>query len=198
MTDTTAEHQVAAPASVYDELPDAPPKRKLKFTVVGKIAITIVTFWVVLAFLGPFISPYHEADIIADDSFTEPGEVCSVYEEGFCSYHILGTDYLGRDTLSRILWGARTTIGVSFIATIIAYIVGVILGIGAAVGGNKLDMGLSRGERRVHLDTAHHVGTGDYRGCRKLHTDSHLHGRVHLLDHRISYFPGAGAGCDGE
>ena len=102
-----AENQVAAPASVYDELPDAPPKRKLKFTVVGKIAITIVTFWVVLAFLGPFASPYHEADIIADDSFTEPGETCSEYEEGLCSYHILGTDYLGRDTLSRIMWGAR-------------------------------------------------------------------------------------------
>ena len=143
MSDIT-ENQVAAPLTDYDELPDAPPKRKLKFTVVGKTAITIVTFWVVIALAGPFISPYHEADIIADDSFTEMGEVCSEYEEGYCTYHVLGTDYLGRDVLSRILWGARTTLGISFVATVIAYVIGVILGIGAAVGGVKLDTGLSR------------------------------------------------------
>ena len=76
--------------------------------------------------------------------FTEAGEVCSEYEEDYCTYHILGTDYLGRDTLSRIMWGARTTIGISFAATVLAYIVGVIFGIAAAVGGSKLDMGFSR------------------------------------------------------
>ena len=143
MTDV-AENQVAAPLTAYDELPDAPPKRRLKFTIVGKTAITIVGFWVVIAVIGPFISPYHEADIIADDSFTEAGEVCSEYEEGLCSYHVLGTDYLGRDILSRVLWGARTTLGISFAATTMAYVIGVILGIAAAIGGPKLDTGLSR------------------------------------------------------
>tara|TARA_B100001123_G_C14956905_1_gene886034 strand:- start:163 stop:792 length:630 start_codon:yes stop_codon:yes gene_type:complete len=42
------------------------------------------------------------------------------------------------------MWGARTTIGISFAATVLAYIVGVIFGIAAAVGGSKLDMGFSR------------------------------------------------------
>ena len=56
----------------------------------------------------------------------------------------LGTDYLGRDTLSRILFGARTTIGISFIATLWAYVIGVTLGIAAAVGSKTLDMTLSR------------------------------------------------------
>jgi peptide/nickel transport system permease protein len=56
----------------------------------------------------------------------------------------LGTDYLGRDTLSRILFGARTTIGISFIATLLAYVIGVTLGIAAAVGSKLLDMTLSR------------------------------------------------------
>jgi len=143
MSDVT-ENQLDAPLTQYDELPDAPPKRRMKFSLIGKIAISIVIFWVVVAFVGPFISPYHEADIIADDSFTEMGEVCSEYEEDYCTHHILGTDYLGRDTLSRIMWGARTTIGISFAATVLAYIVGVIFGIGAAVGGAKLDMGFSR------------------------------------------------------
>ena len=45
------------------------------------------------------------------------------------------TDYIGRDVLSRIIWGARTTIGISFIATMLAYFVGITLGIAAAVAG---------------------------------------------------------------
>ena len=145
MTESVA--KVAAPGTVgthFEELPDAPPKRKLKFTPVGKVAISIVCFWLVIVVIGPWISPYHEADLIADDSFTPSGEYCSEWEEGVCSFHVLGTDYLGRDVLSRIIYGARTTIGVSFVATVLAYIIGVIFGIAAAVGGSKLDMGLSR------------------------------------------------------
>ena len=52
--------------------------------------------------------------------------------------------YLGRDTLSRILFGARTTIGISLLATLLAYLIGVTLGIAAAVGSKFLDMCLSR------------------------------------------------------
>ena len=131
-------------AAQCDELPDAPPKRRLKFTPVGKIAIGIVAFWLVMVAIGPFVSPYDQADLIADDSFTPSGEYCSEWEEGPCTYHLLGTDYLGRDVFSRIVWGARITIGISFIATALAYVVGVILGIAAAVGGPKLDTGFSR------------------------------------------------------
>ncbi len=69
--------------------------------------------------------------------------VCPAGEEG-ATLFLLGTDRLGRDVLSRIIYGARTTIGVSFAATVLAYIIGVIFGIAAAVGGSKLDMGLSR------------------------------------------------------
>ena len=56
----------------------------------------------------------------------------------------LGSDYLGRDTLSRTLFGARTTIGISLASTLLAYLVGVTLGIAAAVGGVVLDSALSR------------------------------------------------------
>ena len=142
-----AAEKVPAPGDAttrFEELPDAPPKRRLKFTPVGKVAIGVVAFWFVIVAIGPWISPYHEADLVADDSFTSAGEYCSEWEEGLCSFHVLGTDYLGRDVLSRIIYGARTTIGVSFIATLLAYCIGVPLGIAAAVGGMKLDMGLSR------------------------------------------------------
>ena len=56
----------------------------------------------------------------------------------------LGTDYIGRDTLSRTLYGARTTIGISLASTLLAYLVGITLGVAAAVGGGVMDSALSR------------------------------------------------------
>ncbi len=136
MTDKTASTE---DMSVYDELPDAPPKKKIKLTWVGKLGVSVVLFWVLMVFIGPYIAPFHEADIIAYDSFMP---VWSETEgEGF---HLLGTDYIERDILSRVLWGARTTIGISFLATMFAYLVGVTLGIGAAVAGGWVDMIFSR------------------------------------------------------
>ncbi len=136
MTDKTANTE---DMSVYDELPDAPPKKKIKLTWVGKLGVSVVLFWVLMVFIGPYIAPFHEADIIAYDSFMP---VWSETEgEGF---HVLGTDYIERDILSRVLWGARTTIGISFLATMFAYLVGVTLGIGAAVAGGWVDMIFSR------------------------------------------------------
>jgi len=136
MTDATANTE---DTSIYDELPDAPPKKKLSLTWVGKLGVTVVLFWLVMVFVGPYIAPFHEADIIGYDSYMP---ILSTTEgEGF---HLLGTDYIERDLFSRILWGARTTIGIAFTATLLAYLVGVSLGIAAAVAGGWVDVGLSR------------------------------------------------------
>ncbi len=133
MTDTTQTTDDAQEKSIYDELPDAPPKQRLKLTWLGWLGVVIVVFWVIMAFAGPFVAPFHEADIIADDSFL-PAD----------GTYWLGTDKLERDILSRILWGARTTVGISVVATVIAYMIGITLGIAAAVAGGWTDMGLSR------------------------------------------------------
>ena len=122
-----------SPSDKFEELQTAPPKEKIKISLVGKISIIIVAIWVVIAFIGPFIAPYHEADMIADDSFLPADKELW-----------LGSDYLGRDTFSRILWGARTTIGISFVSTLAAYFVGITLGIAAAVKGGWVDTALSR------------------------------------------------------
>ncbi len=136
MTDATANTEES---TIYDELPDAPPKKKLELTWVGKLGVTVVVFWLIMVFVGPYIAPFHEADIMAYDSYMP---IFSTTEgEGF---HLLGTDYIERDIFSRILWGARTTIGIAFTATLMAYAVGVSLGIAAAVAGGWLDIGLSR------------------------------------------------------
>ncbi len=123
----------ASPSNEFEELQTAPPKEKIKLSWVGKIAGAIIAIWIIIAFIGPFIAPFHEADMIADDSFL-PAD----------GQFWLGSDYIGRDILSRILWGARTTIGISFVSTLAAYFVGITLGIAAAVKGGWVDTVLSR------------------------------------------------------
>lgn len=121
----------------FDELPDAPPKRKLKLSWTGKIATLIVIFWVVIAIIGPFVAPFHEMDMDGDDSFLD------AHSNEYGTFY-LGTDYLGRDTFSRVIWGARMTIGISLASTFLAYLIGITLGIAAAVKGGWVDMAISR------------------------------------------------------
>lgn len=117
----------------YAEVAAVAPKRRIKLSWVGKTGLVAVAFWLLMALIGPFIAPYHEADLIAEDSYLPSS-----------AQFLLGSDYLGRDTLSRILWGARTTIGIALAATLLAYFTGISLGIAAAVNGGWVDMGLSR------------------------------------------------------
>ena len=143
MSDT---RQNNSQATRFDELPDAPPKRKIKLSWAGKTGVVVLIFWTIIVAIGPMISPYYEGDILDEELFMVPGgdEYPDTDFQPPSKIVYLGTDYLGRDTLSRILYGARTTIGISFIATLWAYVIGVTLGIAAAVGSKMLDMTLSR------------------------------------------------------
>ena len=144
MTDTTGK---TGPAAQFEELPDAPPRRRLQLSWSGKLGVCVVVFWAVIVAVGPTISPYHEADILDEALFIEPGSDDLYPATDFqppSRVVWLGSDYLGRDTLSRTLFGARTTIGISLASTLLAYLVGITLGIAAAVGGVVLDSALSR------------------------------------------------------
>lgn len=98
----------------------------------GWAGFAIVLFWVAAAIFGPAIAPFDQGAIVADYPYA-PGVGL-----------FLGSDYLGRDLLSRLLWGARTTIGLSLAATLLAYGTGVTIGICAAVAGGLVDSLLSR------------------------------------------------------
>jgi peptide/nickel transport system permease protein len=133
----TREEDVLARLDSFAELPDAPPKRRLRLSWVGKISVVVVAFWLLMVVIGPSIAPFHEMDMDGDDSFL------NAHTNEYGTFY-LGTDYLGRDTLSRILFGARNTIGISLLATLLAYMMGITLGILAAVKGGWIDMGISR------------------------------------------------------
>lgn len=135
--DKSKEEAVIAELDSFDELPDAPPKRRIKLSWVGKISVAVVAFWLIICVIGPSIAPFHEMDMDGDDSFLD------AHTNEYGTFY-LGTDYLGRDTFSRIIFGARNTIGISLAATILAYMMGITLGILAAVKGGWIDMGISR------------------------------------------------------
>ncbi|MEM1421685.1 MAG: ABC transporter permease [Pseudomonadota bacterium] len=120
----------------FDELPDAPPSQAYRPTLTGWIGIIITCFWLFIAVFGSFLAPYGENALPFPDDYAEfqsPKEGAS-----------LGTDVEDRDVLSRVMYGAGRTIGISFAATLLAYFVGVVLGIGAAVSGPRVDMVMSR------------------------------------------------------
>jgi peptide/nickel transport system permease protein len=121
---------------IEDELTgrgDAGPNNRFRFTRTGKIGVGIVAFWVVIAIIGPMIAPYGEAEFVTYDSFLPPfGEF------------ILGTDYLGRDILSRLLYGARLTLYMAVLATLFASTVGTAMGMFAAIKGGWIDQIISR------------------------------------------------------
>ncbi len=103
---------------------------------VGMIGAGIIVFWVSAAILAPLISPFDPLAIIADRM--PPGTAAP---DGGTFW--LGTDTLGRDILSRIIWGSRRVLFYGIVATGCAYIVGILMGLAAGYLGGIIDEVLS-------------------------------------------------------
>ena len=103
---------------------------KNKAAVAGAVVLVVL---IVLAAFAPWIAPYPYAYQNLDLGASPPS-----------SAHLLGTDVLGRDLLSRILYGARISLLVGFIATTVALVIGVSWGIIAGYSGGKVDSVMMR------------------------------------------------------
>lgn len=101
--------------------------------LVGVLAFLVILAWTVIALFAPLLIPYPVGEIVDSDYFGPMSKLLW-----------LGSDYLGRDMFSRVLMGARYTVGISLAAVSIACFSGVVLGMIAAVAGGWLDSGLSR------------------------------------------------------
>jgi len=100
----------------------------------GRIGLVLVAIVLFMAISADFISPYEPADTNLRLRLKEPGYVDT---EG--NFYLLGTDQLGRDNLSRIIYGARISILVSISAVSISGFIGVLLGTIAGYQGGWLD-----------------------------------------------------------
>ena len=96
--------------------------------------LTVVALYIAAALLAPAIAPYGESEVF-DEFNLFPGE-----NPDF----VLGTDQLGRDLLTRLLYGGRNTIGIAFVTTALAFLIGATFGFIAAVLGGWLDQVVSR------------------------------------------------------
>jgi peptide/nickel transport system permease protein len=94
----------------------------------------IVLAWLFVAAFAPFIAPYDPIKVNVSDSLTPPGAA-----------HWLGTDDLGRDVFSRVLWGSRVSLSVGVISVSIGLLIGTSLGLAAGYLGGKFDLLIMRG-----------------------------------------------------
>jgi peptide/nickel transport system permease protein len=103
-----------------------------RLSVLALIGFIIIAINVFAAVFAPWVAPHNPAAVI--------GEVWGLPSGS----SLLGYDNLGRDVLSRMIHGARVTIGAAFAASIFAYLIGCLLGIFAALAGGWVDLVISR------------------------------------------------------
>lgn len=96
------------------------------------IGLFFTALYFLVAIFAPWIAPYGMAEVVGD-----------VWEPASAE-HWLGTDNIGRDLLTRMIYGGQTTIFVATMATIISFVTGSVLGFLAAVLGGWADQALSR------------------------------------------------------
>jgi peptide/nickel transport system permease protein len=107
--------------------------RAVAGSVEGRIGLAILGAFLFLVAFGPLIAPYSPTEIGVGGLDTGPS-----------SAHLLGTDDLGRDLLSRLLWGARSVVLVPLIATVLAFAIGGVIGLVAGYTGGRFDTIVSR------------------------------------------------------
>jgi len=98
---------------------------KNKMAILGG-AIIIVLF--ILAIFAPYIAPYHYAEGSLINNYAKPG-----------TKYLLGADFMGRDLLSRIIYGTRISLSVGLIGAVTAFIIGVLYGVVSGYYGGKVD-----------------------------------------------------------
>ena len=103
---------------------------KNKIAVVGSCVVAVLF---IISVLAPWIAPYDPNEINLARVLAAPS-----------ASHLCGTDQLGRDVLSRMIWGARISLKVGFVATGIAILIGAILGAVAGYYGKWIDAVIMR------------------------------------------------------
>jgi peptide/nickel transport system permease protein len=114
----------------------AAPLRTRRFRVAdtwsGRVGLVLCAAILLIALAGPLFAPYSPAEVVG-----------APYQAPNSQQH-LGTDFLGRDVLSRVLWGGRSVIALAGAATVLAYLVGLAIGLVAGTSRGLPDSLLMR------------------------------------------------------
>jgi peptide/nickel transport system permease protein len=107
-------------------------KQLLRAPLSAKFGMLVIVVYILVALFAPVLAPFGETQVVG---------------EGFAPWggqFLLGTDNLGRDMFSRLVYGARNTLGIAFLTTVLAFLLGGLSGLVAAIKGGAIDQGLSR------------------------------------------------------
>ena len=128
--------EVIGGQDVQDEVRAGPRKRgkrskreRPKLNLNGWVGLVIIGFALLAAVVGPFVAPHDPGEILVYRAYAGPGDGI-----GF-----LGADALGRDVLSRLLHGAHLTIGIAFMANLLGFLLGMVIGFAAAEIRGRFD-----------------------------------------------------------
>jgi peptide/nickel transport system permease protein len=103
-----------------------------KSPITARFGMIVIAAYVIVAVFAPWIAPYGQAEVFPVPYAPWGGD------------HMFGTDQIGRDILSRMIYGARNTVGIAFATTILAFLIGASLGLAAAINRSWLDQFISR------------------------------------------------------
>lgn len=116
--------------------PAARPRRAARLTGFGRFGVAILAIWVAIAVVGPFVLPLGENDLPFPDDY---GEFQAPRAGAW-----LGTDAQDRDVLTRLVYGAGRTLGISLLATCLGFLIGILFGVGSAIIGRGVDLVVAR------------------------------------------------------
>jgi peptide/nickel transport system permease protein len=117
--------------TIKNNTPESPWRLFLKGFKKNKLAVSgtiIIAGLFIIAVFAPVIAPYDQDAIMVKEIFQPPSKK-----------HLMGTDELGRDVLTRIMWGSRVSLLVGFVAVGISVAIGVLLGALAGYYGRSVD-----------------------------------------------------------
>ncbi|MBD9529561.1 MULTISPECIES: ABC transporter permease [Paracoccus] len=102
-------------------------------SLAARIGMIVVLIYLLVALFAPFLAPFGEAQVASSIPYAPPDGT-----------FLLGTDQLGRDQFSRLIYGARNSMGIALATTLISFTVGGLVGVISAVLGGWVDQLISR------------------------------------------------------
>ncbi|MEM5339275.1 nickel transporter permease [Paraburkholderia azotifigens] len=128
LTDTPASRKQAALGLAYRRW------RRFAGNPLSVFGLSILVLLVIVAIIGPWIAPHDPLRQVLSDRLLPPGSAS----------HWLGTDQLGRDILSRIIYGSRLTLSIAILVVVVVVPIGLLIGTAAGFFGGWVDNVLMR------------------------------------------------------
>ncbi len=133
ITESVVVEEVVEPISVQQKSPTSLAVRRFLRHRLAVISLGVVLLMVLVAIFAPLIAPYSSTTQDLLNTLSVPS-----------AQHRLGTDDLGRDILSRLIYGSRVTLGIGFAASLVSLIIGLVVGAISGYAGKWIDTLLMR------------------------------------------------------